>query len=1101
MYMDSFNNDNLKIIDIPLEGMPINNNDSNIETINDAYILSLTNFGKVDINYISSLTKKTPREIINSLKGVIYQNPLTWNEDYRLGWETSDEYLSGNLRRKLRIAREANKKYNGYFENNIKALRSLITTSLTTDDIYITLGSPWIPSEYIHDFILYVLYEAGSIKSNVKIQKWRFNNYVRHDMKTGTWQILNKSCYGNYQRRRHNLFSTRRIEVLELIERTLNMKSPIIRDKAYSPFTKSHLASVVNKNETALAIDAQNRLIEEFQKWVWNDKERRETLSYIYEELYTSTKIRHFDGSFLTFPGLDKNTISLRTYQKNAVARILFTPNTLLAHDVGAGKTFIMIAAGMELKRMGLSKKNLYVVPNNILIQWKNMFKKLYPDSDVLTITPRMFRPAERKEYLKKIRDEKYDAIIISYSSFEQIKLSKQYIINKLVNEKNELNNLDSHISSISVRKTYLDKKIQELIMSMPDDQEDEIYFDQLGITRLFVDEAHNFKNVPIDSKSNGILGINFTGSKKCEQMLDKVRCVQKENNGGGIVFATGTPITNSITDAYVMQYYLQKGELKLLGLESFDAWIGMFAERHTEFEIDVDTSSYRIATRFSRFHNLPELTTMFASIADFHQLEHKDGLPLFNDYTDEKISKSSELSLYLKDISKRAEKVRKGKVSRKDDNLLKITTDGRKAALDIRLVKSSAKMSIDSKVMACASNVARIYKETYEQKCAQLIFCDTSTPKNEFNIYDELRRILVSLGVNDLEIAYVHDATTESKKETLFKQVSKGEIRILIGSTFKLGLGVNVQEKLIALHHIDVPWRPADMRQREGRILRQGNTNKEVKIFRYITEGSFDAYSWQLLETKQRFIDDLLSGSISDRCSNDVSDTVLNYAEIKALAIGNPLIKERVETVNELNKYKMLQNREEEKRANNLAAQASLPGEIEKQKEIIANVELDINSYKDYKNVEVAVDKLPKEEKEKYDEERKRLRELINESLKTNILSKSEKTLLTYKGFKIVLPINMLFDSPYIYLIRSNRYRVEMGYSETGNMTRIDNFLDNLENYLEDHKNALKRLNEERILVMKELSHPVDYKVDIENLTIKLDKLDKKLGVKEDEK
>lgn len=430
------------------------------------------------------------------------------------------------------------------------------------------------------------------------------------------------------------------------------------------------------------------------------------------------------------------------------------------------------------------------------------------------------------------------------------------------------------------------------------------VYFDDLGITRLFVDEAHNFKNVPIETKTDKVLGISASGSKKCQDMMDKVRMVQKKNDGAGIVFATGTPITNSITDAFIMQQYLQSGELALLDLQSFDAWIGMFAERKTEFEIDVDMSSYRLATRFSKFHNLPELTSLLSSIADFHQVDTSTNIPQIDGYTDASVSKTNEFADYLKGISQRAEDVRKGYVSRKDDNMLKITTDGRKVALDLRLVDPSAMFTYQSKVARCVENVADIYFRTMAKKSAQIIFCDTSTPKTGFNIYDEVKDMLQSKGIPTEKIAFIHDAQTETQRSTVFAKVRNGDIRILLGSTFKLGLGVNIQDKLIALHHIDVPWRPADMTQREGRILRRGNANSKVRIFRYITEGSFDAYSWQLLETKQRFITGLLSGSLTERSGKDIEDTVLDYAEVKALAVGNPLVKERVETANELSRY-----------------------------------------------------------------------------------------------------------------------------------------------------------------------------------------------------
>lgn len=620
------------------------------------------------------------------------------------------------------------------------------------------------------------------------------------------------------------------------------------------------------------------------------------------------------------------------------------------------------------------------------------------------------------------------------------------------------------------------------------------VYFDDLGITRLFVDEAHNFKNVPIETKADKVLGISASGSKKCQDMMDKVRMVQKKNDGAGVVFATGTPITNSITDAFIMQMYLQSGELAMLDLQSFDSWIGMFAERSTEFEIDVDTSSYRLATRFSKFHNLPELTSLLSSIADFHQVDTSAGIPQIDGYTDALVSKTNEFADYLKDISQRAEDVRKGYVSRKDDNMLKITTDGRKAALDLRLVNPSAVFTYQSKVARCVENVADIYFRTMSQKSAQIIFCDTSTPKTGFNIYDEVKTMLQSKGIPSDKIAFIHDAQTEAQRNTMFAQVRNGDIRVLLGSTFKLGLGVNIQDKLIALHHIDVPWRPADMTQREGRILRQGNTNSKVQIFRYITEGSFDAYSWQLLETKQRFITGLLSGSLTERSGTDIEDTVLDYAEVKALAVGNPLVKERVETANELSRYLTLQRKLVESRIRMEKELLEMPGKKSNQENNIAGCEADIAYYKGWKQANPA----PSDNKVKKDvaEKRKQLRDYIHSSLMSYVLEPKEKILMTYRGFEIILPANMTREKPYVWLKRNGRYYVELGDTNTGNLIRIDNFLDDLQTHLDKLNKGLAKLWERERQLKEELRKEESFSDEIENCRQKLEMFDKKLGV-----
>lgn len=874
------------------------------------------------------------------------------------------------------------------------------------------------------------------------------------------------------------------------------MKSVAVTDEVVCNTNSSGKKRVINQSETILAIEKQNKMIKAFQKWVWEDERRKERLEMIFENNFSCVRRRIFDGSFLRFPDMSP-AINLYPYQKDAVARILFTPNTLLAHDVGAGKTYVMIAAAMEMRRMGLSEKNMFVVPNNIVGQWKNIFYAMYPSANILCVEPKSFTPSKRESVLERIRDEDFDGIIIAYSCFEQIPLSKEYYQNQLIDEQELIAEIagkrNKATSRLKKKQEAVSKALSELAASM-DDLYNGVYFDDLGITRLFVDEAHNFKNVPIETKADTVLGISASGSKKCQDMMDKVRMVQKKNDGAGVVFATGTPITNSITDAYIMQMYLQSGELAMLDLQSFDSWIGMFAERSTEFEIDVDTSSYRLATRFSKFHNLPELTSLLSSIADFHQVDTSAGIPQIDGYTDALVSKTNEFADYLKGISQRAEDVRKGYVSRKDDNMLKITTDGRKAALDLRLVDPNAAFTYQSKVARCVENVADIYFRTTSQKSAQIIFCDTSTPKTGFNIYDEVKAMLQNKGVPSDKIAFIHDAETEVQRNTLFARVRNGDIRVLIGSTFKLGLGVNIQDKLIALHHIDVPWRPADMTQREGRILRQGNTNSKVQIFRYITEGSFDAYSWQLLETKQRFITGLLSGSLTERSGTDVEDTVLDYAEVKALAVGNPLVKERVETANELSRYLTLQRKLVDSRIRMEKELLEMPGKMSNQKNNIAGCEADIAYYTGWKRANPA----PSDNKVKKDaaEKRKQLRDYIHSSLMGYVLEPKEKILMTYRGFEIILPANMTREKPYVWLKRNGRYYVELGDTNTGNLIRIDNFLDDLQTHLDKLNKGLAKLWERELQLKEELRKEESFSDEIEECRKKLEILDKKLGV-----
>ena len=834
------------------------------------------------------------------------------------------------------------------------------------------------------------------------------------------------------------------------------MKSVAVTDEVQCATNASGKKRVINKDETVLAIEKQQKMIAEFQKWVWKDEKRKERLETIFENNFSCVRRRIFDGSFLDFPTMSPE-VQLYPYQKNAAARILFSPNTLLAHEVGSGKTYVMIAAGMEMRRMGLSKKNLYVVPNNIVGQWQNIFLSMYPAAKLLTVEPKSFTPSKREKMLEKICDEEFDGIIMAYSCFEQIPLSQKFYVDQLQDTlariKEIAEDTKKNTSKLQKQKEKISKQLAELTVTLGMLSGD-VYFDDMGITRLFVDEAHNYKNVPVETKTDRVLGIKNGGSKKCADMMNKVRTVQK--SGGGVVMATGTPITNSITDAFIMQKYLQNGELGLLDLQNFDSWIGMFAERVTEFEIDVDTSSYRLATRFAKFHNLPELTSLFSQIADFHQLDQTNSIPDFDGYSDALVAKTQDFSDYLHDISVRADAVRHGHVARTTDNMLKITTDGRKAALDLRLISTKYGFTYQSKAARCAENVFKIYQNTAG---TQLIFCDTSTPKAGFNMYDEMRRLLTRMGIPNNEIAYVHDAVSESKRSLLFEMMRKGQIRVLIGSTFKLGMGVNVQDMLIAVHHLDVPWRPADMTQREGRILRQGNKNPKVEIYRYITEGSFDAYSWQLLETKQRFITGLLSGTYTERDGTDIEDTVLNYAEIKALAVGNPLVKKRVETANELSRYLTLQRKLVETRLRLEKELRELPSQIAYQNGLIESARKDKGYYDSY----IHSLPVPATTAEKNEEaaKRKGIREMIFAAIKTNELKTAESMLMMYRGFQIVLPANMKKEKTFIWLQRSGRYYVELGDTEVGALIRIDNFLDSLDTHIDKLSSILADMSE----------------------------------------
>lgn len=1011
--------------------------------VQTAFVRSINMYGKIDLDYISSLSNTSKNDVIKVLDGSIYQNPEKYNNDLYKGWETSEQYLSGNIYDKLRIAKKEALKYPELFTRNVKALQNIMPEKIPIDKIYVTLGSPWLPESIINSFINHLL---GNI--NVSNYSTRHAKITR-DSRTGLWKIYDKNRYrfdySNVENK--GTYGTNRITALEIIQKTLNSQDIKVYDVSSENGKKKYK---INRTETLLALEKQKIILEEFHNWINNDTDRSDYIRDLYFEKYGSIIKRQFDGSFLKLPGLSKNII-LRDYQKNAVARIIFSPNTLLAHDVGSGKTLEMIAACMELRRMHISKKPMIIVPNNIENQWLDFFKKMYEKANVLVIKPSQFGPSKRQATLKLIKDNDYDAIIMAYSSFTLIPFRDS--------------NTQQQMLAKNIQPSYL-------------------CFQDLGVDALFVDEAHNFKNLSVCGSTQA-LGIASSRSKKCEDLLNKVRFIQDGN--GRVVFATGTPITNSITDVYNMQFYLQAGELNLLGIKSFADWLGMFAEKRTAFEVDVDTSGYRVVSRFSRFHNLPELATIFSSIIDLHSLKKED-LPNFSGYKDIITPKSDEFKKFLKEITERADAIRNHDVNIKDDNMLKLTTDGRKAALDLRLVKPTASFYPESKVAKCADIAYKIYLNTSYKKSAQLIFCDVSTPKTKFNIYDEMKRLLVQKGVKPEEIAFVHDATSDSKRDKLFAAVRKGTIRVLIGSTFKLGIGVNVQDQLFAIHHLDVPWRPADMIQREGRILREGNTNNYIEIYRYVTEGSFDSYSWQLLETKQSFISQLLSDSIVVRDGDDIDEMVLNYSEIKALAIGDPTIKERVEIFNQLNQNKLLQRNYVMNIQRSKQELYNLPSTIKYEQEKLKNIEDD---YKTYKSYEADYD----------DETKKKFRATLYEHSLKDVFQINKDLLFNYKGFEIKSPSFMKKEDPFVLACsKTSEYKITLGHTENRELVHLEFFFKNMPELIKLKKENIKNLQTRITKLTEIINQKSPYIGKISQLEDRLEKIDKKLGVNENE-
>lgn len=940
-------------------------------------------------------------------------------------------------------------------------------------DIIITLVSP-IVRPYIDDFIKHLFGTDYTFKYRYRVspRKVEFEPY------TGKAYVPDKRRYSDVNYCNTKQFGTSRMSGLSILESLLNNRQITVHD------TKWNGERSVNQKETQLANEKAEAIRDEFRRWIFSNEKRKEEILEAYNDKYQLPERPVYNGDKFAFPGMDDN-FSLRPYQKDGVAGILYhnendedSKNTLLCHTVGSGKTAIMIAGAMKLKEFGISPKNLFVVPNNILEQWGKDFKSIYPNARVLVADPKKdFCKAKREATLQKIRDDTtLDAIIMAQSSFDRLWVSRDFIIKDLKDQAKRLNRIQARIIAQGKppsEKLMKDrKKVSDKFVKYASQHSDEgICFDHLNITGLFVDESQYYKNLPTTT-SLKIKGVPTAESKKSSNMLYKVRCVQQ--NGARVVFATGTPISNTLAEVFVLQQYLEPNLLEKTENDTFDAFVANFAEITENPELDVTTSKYQITRRLGKFNNLQLLVRQFSQVAIFHnhQLDNTD-LPAFDGYEDIVVKKTRALGAYLHDLSVRASAVKAGMVDRSEDNMLLITTDGRKAALDIRLVDPEGMFSIDSKAYRCAEKVAEIYFQTKEEKLTQVIFCDYGTPKTSFNMYDELKRLLLNEGVDESDIAFIHDYKTEAQKRKLFEAVNNGDIRIVIGSTSKLGVGVNIQERLFAAHHLDTPWRPSDLIQREGRILRQGNTNKKVRIFRYITEGSFDAYSWQLVEAKQRFISEFSSGQVNVNTASDIDNTVLSYAQIKALCIGNPRIKERVEKQNELTRLLLLRTKENEEQLVLEDNLRYMKKTLETLKEERVPLRIDAAKVKDN----------PKPEKLTADW--KQLRSDIRRSVMQRPASQSEKFVATYRGFDLILPAEVQQDDPHLLLIHHGSYRVELGESDKGIMVRIDNALDAIPTHLERLNSRIQSLTDEMSRTEQALrSHRKDkYDKQIETL------------------
>lgn len=1112
-----------------------------VDTSLEALVLSMSEKGYVDFEYMESLTDKDRPTLIEELRGEIYLNireeqnfyrPLSFNlEDgdlpfacanggnsYKYGYVTKDEYLSGNIRDKIAIVgsylaklrqTERELPHLGYAEDGKEKelisyemsrleyqkaeLTKVLPKELEASEINVRLGATWIPIKDIEKFIFETLKTPGWARWDIKV---KFSNL------TSEWNIEGKS-----KDRGNDLaemtYGTSRVSAYKLIEDALNLKETKVFDQIVNP--DGSKTSVLNKKETLLAGQKQELLKEEFKNWIFNDQERRNRLVKLYNERFNSIRNREYDGSNLSFEGMNTK-IELRPHQRNAIARSLYGGNTLLAHVVGSGKTFEMVASAMESKRLGMCSKSLFVVPNHLTGQIGREFMQLYPSANIMVADKKDFEPKNRKRFIGRIATGEYDAVVIGHTQFEKIPMSKEYqekhiqdqideIINYVEEYKHDRN---QNFTVKQLEKTK--KKLETRLEKLNDDfkKDDVITFEELGVDKLFIDEAHNYKNLYLYTKMRNVAGIGQSEAFKSSDMFMKCRYMDEMTGGKGIVFATGTPVSNSMTELYTMQRYLQYESLKKNGLKHFDSWASTFGETQSAFELSPEGTGYRVKTRFSKFYNLPELMSMFKEVADIQTADMLNLPTPEAHYEVIKTLPSEEQKEILKSLSERADDVRNRVVEPDEDNMLKITNDGKKLALDQRLINPLLPDNPDSKVNVCVKNVFSIWDKTRENKSTQLLFSDMSTPKGdgEFNIYDDIREKLVAMGIPKEEIAFIHEANSDKQKDELFAKVRKGDVRILLGSTQKMGAGTNVQNKLIALHDLDVPWRPADLEQRAGRIVRQGNENKEVNIYRYVTENTFDAYLWQTIENKQKFISQIMTSKTPVRVAEDVDESSLNYAEIKALATGDPKIKEKMDLDNEVTKLKMLEAnyksnryRLEDKVAKNY------PEEIARTEKLIESVKKDI--------LEVE----PKAEgEEKFTSitiggvkilDKKLAGERLLEAISKVKINES-KVIGKYRNMDLEVSYNFFTNEHNFSLNGAAKHSGEFGTSADGNITRLDNALEKMPEKLKRLEEKLFSTKEQLENAKEELQKPFEKADELKNKVLRLAELNKLLDMGE---
>ena len=1070
---------------------------TSVDTPSEALAVSIGEHGKVDLPYMAELLG-TPGEygrITTELSGVIFKDPAADADDPETGWQTADEYLSGNVRDKLRMAQLAAES-RPEFKVNVEALTKAQPKDLEASEIDVRLGATWLDPSIVQQFMMETFQPPYRIRYNNAIT-------IRYSPYTSEWRISNKSATGFGDIMATETYGTRRANAYKILEDTLNLRDSRVYDTIVEDGKEKR---VLNQNETTLAQQKQQAIKDAFAGWVWKDPQRRALLVKKYNELFNSTRPREYDGGHIHFVGMNPE-INLREHQRNAIAHVLYGHNTLLAHEVGAGKTFEMAAAAMESKRLGLCQKSLFVVPNHLTEQWAAEFLHLYPNAKLLVTSKKDFEPGNRKTFCSRIATGDYDAVIIGHSQFEKIPLSAERQ-ERLIQE--QMDEIEEAIeeAKAQVGEHFTVKQLEKLRKSLKqkleklqgaDRKDDVVTFEQLGVDRLFVDESQNYKNLFLYTKMRNVAGLSTSEAQKSSDMFGKCRYLDEITGGRGVIFATGTPISNSMTEMYTLMRYLQYNTLQQKGLTHFDAWASTFGETTTAIELAPEGTGYRARTRFAKFFNLPELMAMFKEAADIKTSDQLH-LPVPDAKFETVVVKPSEIQQdMVQALSERAAEVHSGSVDPSVDNMLKITSDGRKIGLDQRLMNSALPDDPNSKLNACVNNVLRIWNDTKEQKLTQLIFCDMSTPKGDgsFNVYDDIRTKLLNAGVPEQEIEFIHNADTENKKAELFSKVRSGQVRVLLGSTAKMGAGTNVQTLLVAVHHLDVGWRPSDMTQRNGRIIRQGNQNKQVYVYNYVTESTFDAYLYQTLENKQKFISQIMTSKSPMRSCDDIDEQALSYAEIKALCAGDPRIREKMDLDVQVAKLKVLRGDfQNQKYRLEDKLLKTFPEEIQKQKTRIAALQQDSQ-----------IAAAHPQDKESfcgmtikgmvYDDKKAAGERLL---LARQEMPNADMMLLgTYRGFELNIRFDRFKNEHQAVLRAELSYPVSLGDDARGNITRLDNAIDNFADRIADAENALQNLEQQKQAAEIEVAKPFSQEEELQEKSARLAELNALLNIDRD--